>query len=61
MWCREVFGRLGADIGELVQSRDWFRRFAILFIWALTGLVIYLMVRFAIGLLVPAVRALRTF
>jgi len=60
VWCREIFSRLGADIGELVQSRDWFRRLTILFMWALTGLVIYLMARFAIGLLVPAVRALRT-
>lgn len=60
MWCRGVFGRLGADVGELMESRDWFRRVAILFIWAITGLIIYLSVRFAIGLFVPALRALRT-
>jgi len=61
LWCREVFGRLGDDIGELVQSTDRFRRFAILFVWAMTGLIIFIMVRCLVGIFVPAVRALRTF
>jgi len=61
LWCREVFGRLGGDMAELVESRDWFCRFAILFVWAVTGLIIFLMVRFLVGIFVPVVRALRTF
>lgn len=40
IWCKEVFGRLGTDIAEFAEHRDGYRRFAIVFMWLLTVVIV---------------------
>ena len=46
-WCKEVFGRFHSDVVE-IRSDDWTARSAILLIWAVTAVVLYLISSFVL-------------
>ena len=51
MWCKEVFGRVRTDVARLRKTDDSAEKGAIVFFWALTAGVLFLMVQFAIGVI----------
>ena len=50
VWCKEVFGRFRTDLARLKKG-DSAEKGAIVFFWALTVGVLFLMVHFAIGVI----------
>ncbi len=40
-WCKEIFGRFRSDAVE-IRSGDWTERSVVMLIWAVTGVVLYL-------------------
>ena len=51
LWCREILGRLRSDIGRLRESKDAAEKGVIIFLWAVTALIIVLIARFILGLI----------
>ncbi len=49
-WCKEIFGRLGSDITRLRESDDAAEKGVTLGLWAVTGVIIYLIARLGIAL-----------
>ncbi len=46
-WCKEIFGRFRSDVIEL-RSGDWTARSVVVLIWAVTGVVLYLICSFVL-------------
>ena len=46
-WCKEILGRFRNDVVEL-KSGDWTERSVVVLIWAVTGVVLYLIRSFVL-------------
>ena len=55
-WCKEIFGRFRSDVVEL-KSGDWTQRSVVLLIWAVTGMVLYLICSFVLRVAMSAYHA----
>lgn len=51
VWCREMFGRWRRDLAEIRAPKDPTDRQVLVFLWALTAVIVVLLVNFAFGLL----------
>jgi len=49
-WCKEMWDRFPADLKRVKESQDKAEKGTILFLWALTAGVAFLVVTFTIGL-----------
>ena len=59
VWCKEVFERFREDVDEINTSDDNVRKFAIIVIWLITGLIVYWLVAFLWAVFGAAIRSLR--
>ena len=55
-WCKEIFGRFRSDVVE-IKSGDWTQRSVVLLIWAVTGVVLYLICSFVLHVATSAYHA----
>jgi hypothetical protein len=55
-WCKEILGRLRDDLAEL-KDPDATRRGVIIGLWAVTAVILGLIVTFAWGVIATAVQA----
>ncbi len=55
-WCKEIFGRLREDVGELKEP-DGVRRAVIVGMWVATAVILFFMMSFVWALVVPIVRS----
>ena len=55
-WCKEIFGRFRDDVVEL-RSGDRTERSVVVLIWAVTGVVLYLICSFVIQVATSAYHA----
>ncbi|MCH8851806.1 MAG: hypothetical protein IID41_04050 [Planctomycetes bacterium] len=55
-WCKEIFGRFRSDVVE-IKSGDWTQRSVVLLIWAVTGVVLYLICSFVLHVATNAYHA----
>lgn len=51
LWCREMFGRWQKDLAEYKAAKDQSTRQALIIIWAITGLIVVMLLNFVIGIL----------
>lgn len=51
IWCREMFGRWRRDLDEFRSTKDASVRQALIAIWAVTALIVVLMINFLVGIL----------
>ena len=47
-WCKEIFGRFRSDVVELREG-DWTARSVILLMWIVTGVILYFICTFVLG------------
>ena len=55
-WCKEIFGRFRGDVVEF-RSGDWTARSVVVLIWAVTGVVLYLICSFVLRVATNAYHA----
>ena len=55
-WCKEILGRFHSDVVE-IKSGDWTQRSVVLLIWAVTGVVLYLICSFVLHVATNAYNA----
>jgi heme/copper-type cytochrome/quinol oxidase subunit 2 len=46
-WCFEVIRRFGQDIQEIREQKEFTRKAVIIFIWALTVIIVIFLVRYS--------------
>lgn len=51
IWCREMLGRWQKDVADYKDAKDASTRQAIVILWAVTALVVLLLINFFIGIL----------
>ena len=54
-WCKEIFSRFRSDVVELREG-DWTCRSVILLMWIVTGVILYLICTFVLGVAVVIYR-----
>ena len=55
-WCKEIIGRFHSDVIELREG-DWTERSVVMLIWAVTGVVLYLICSFVLRVATNAYHA----
>ena len=55
-WCKEILGRFHSDVVE-IKSGDWTERSVVMLIWAVTGVVLYLICSFVLHVATSAYHA----
>ena len=55
-WCKEIFGRFRSDVVE-IRSGDWTARSAVVLIWAVRGVILYLICSFVLHVATNAYHA----
>jgi hypothetical protein len=52
LWCREMAGRWRSDLDEFRSTKDPGARHVLIVLWALTGVIVVLMLDFLVGILI---------
>ena len=49
-WCKEIFGRLRSDMADFKETDDNAKKAAMVFVWVLTIVIMFLIINFLWGL-----------
>lgn len=47
LWCYEVIGRFRQDVQELIELKEFTRKAAIIFIWAITVVIAIVLIKYS--------------
>ncbi len=51
LWCYEIIGRFRQDVQELREVKEFTRKAAIIFIWAITVVIAIVLIRYSVTII----------
>ena len=61
LWCYEVIGRFRQDVQEIREVKEFTRKVAIIFIWAVTVIIALLLIKYSVVIIKGLVSLVRLF